>query len=68
MADRENGRVQCFDLDGEFVKTVKPSEFGSRIFSTAYTKANGMLAQQLMLLQFITNETCRRATPRSIGS
>ena len=41
VADRENGRVQCFDLDGEFVKTVKPSEFGSRIFSTAYTKANG---------------------------
>ena len=46
VADRENGRVQCFDLDGEFVKTVKPAEFGSRIFSTAYTKANGMLAQR----------------------
>jgi len=41
VADRENGRVQCFNLEGEFTKTVKPSEFGSRIFSTAYTKANG---------------------------
>jgi len=41
VADRENGRVQCFDLEGNFVKTLKPSEFGSRIFSTAYTKANG---------------------------
>ena len=42
VVDRENGRVQCFNLEGEFTKTVKPSEFGSRIFSTAYTKANGM--------------------------
>ena len=51
VADRENGRVQCFDMDGEFVKTVKPPEFGSRIFSTAYTKANGMLALRLSLIQ-----------------
>ena len=51
VADRENGRVQCFDMDGEFVKTVKPPEFGSRIFSTAYTKANGTLAHRLLQLQ-----------------
>ena len=39
--------MQCFDLDGEFVKTVKPAEFGSRIFSTAYTKAKGIVFSQL---------------------
>lgn len=41
VADRENGRVQCFDLDGKFVSSIQPAEFGSRIFSAAYTKAKG---------------------------
>jgi len=41
VADRENGRVQCFSLDGDFTRSIKPQEFGSRIFSVAYTKANG---------------------------
>ena len=66
VADRENGRVQCFNMDGEFTKTVKPSEFGSRIFSTAYTKANGTLVQRL--LQTISNDISRRATTCSIWS
>ena len=52
VADRENGRVQCFDLEGNFVKTLKPSEFGSRIFSTAYTKANGMFAHTTIANNF----------------
>jgi len=41
VADRENGRVQCFSLDGDFTRSIKPEEFGSRIFSVAYTPANG---------------------------
>ena len=41
VADRENGRVQCFDLNGKFVSSLQPAEFGSRIFSAAYTKAKG---------------------------
>ena len=41
MADRENGRVQCFTLDGDFTRSIQPEEFGSRIFSVAYTKAKG---------------------------
>jgi hypothetical protein len=41
VADRENGRVQCFDLEGKFVRSIKPAEFGARIFSVAYTPANG---------------------------
>ena len=45
VADRENGRVQCFDLEGNFKKSVKPAEFGSRIFSVAYTKAKGEWGQ-----------------------
>ena len=41
VADRENGRVQCFSLDGDFTRSIKPEEFGSRIFSVAYTQAKG---------------------------
>jgi len=41
VADRENGRVQCFSLDGDFTRSIKPQEFGSRIFSVAYTQAKG---------------------------
>lgn len=41
VADRENGRVQCFSLDGDFTRSIKPEQFGSRIFSVAYTQANG---------------------------
>ena len=43
VADRENGRVQCFTLDGDFTRSIQPEEFGSRIFSVAYTKAKGNL-------------------------
>ena len=41
VADRENGRVQCFTLEGQFTRSIQPPEFGSRIFSVAYTSANG---------------------------
>jgi len=42
VADRENGRVQCFSsVDGSFIQSIKPPQFGSRIFSVAYSPANG---------------------------
>eukprot|EP00096_Caligus_rogercresseyi_P011837 TRINITY_DN4797_c0_g1_i2.p1 TRINITY_DN4797_c0_g1~~TRINITY_DN4797_c0_g1_i2.p1 ORF type:complete len:805 (+),score=181.95 TRINITY_DN4797_c0_g1_i2:63-2417(+) len=42
VADRENGRVQCFNiLNGSFVKSFKPKAFGSTIYSVAYSPANG---------------------------
>jgi len=62
VADRENGRVQCFDLDGEFVKTVKPAEFGSRIFSTAYTKAKGGQLHAVSGPEFSLNPWVKKPT------
>ena len=41
VADRENGRVQCFSLEGDFTRSIQPEEFGSRIFSVAYSSAKG---------------------------
>nr|CAD7459162.1 unnamed protein product [Timema tahoe] len=37
VADRENGRIQCFNCnDGTFVMQVHSKELGGRIFSVAY--------------------------------
>ncbi|XP_070543295.1 peptidyl-glycine alpha-amidating monooxygenase B-like [Ptychodera flava] len=42
VADRENGRVQCFKTeDGTFVKQYHPAEFGGRVFGVDYNPANG---------------------------
>ncbi|XP_076875795.1 peptidyl-glycine alpha-amidating monooxygenase B isoform X2 [Brachyhypopomus gauderio] len=44
VADRENGRVQCFVADtGEFVKEIKKDEFGGKVFAVAYAPARGGL-------------------------
>lgn len=42
VADRENGRVQCFVADtGEFVKEIKREEFGGEVFAVSYSPAQG---------------------------
>uniref|UniRef100_A0A671VNU3 Peptidylglycine alpha-amidating monooxygenase n=1 Tax=Sparus aurata TaxID=8175 RepID=A0A671VNU3_SPAAU len=41
VADRENGRIQCFIAEtGEFVKEVKKEEFGGEVFAITY---NGLI-------------------------
>ncbi|KAM6976282.1 peptidyl-glycine alpha-amidating monooxygenase A isoform 2-T3 [Tautogolabrus adspersus] len=40
VADRENGRIQCFIADtGEFVKEIKKEEFGGEVFAITYSPA-----------------------------
>ncbi|XP_069481564.1 peptidyl-glycine alpha-amidating monooxygenase isoform X4 [Ambystoma mexicanum] len=37
VADRENGRIQCFQLEnGQFVKEIKHKAFGSEVFAVSY--------------------------------
>lgn len=43
VADRENGRIQCFDLDGNFQRMIHSPEFGDRIFAVSYCKLHGGL-------------------------
>ncbi|ESO86676.1 hypothetical protein LOTGIDRAFT_128636, partial [Lottia gigantea] len=44
VADRENGRIQCFDFEGKFSHIIKVKEFGSRLFAIEYTPLHdGML-------------------------
>uniref|UniRef100_A0AAV2IYR6 Peptidylglycine alpha-amidating monooxygenase n=1 Tax=Knipowitschia caucasica TaxID=637954 RepID=A0AAV2IYR6_KNICA len=38
VADRENGRIQCFIAEtGEFVKEIKKEEFSGEVFAIAYS-------------------------------
>ncbi|KAM9735351.1 peptidyl-glycine alpha-amidating monooxygenase B isoform 2-T2 [Menidia menidia] len=40
VADRENGRIQCFIAEtGEFVKEIKREEFGGEVFAITYSPA-----------------------------
>jgi peptidylamidoglycolate lyase len=42
VADRENGRVQCFSChNGSFIVQFRSRDMGSRIFSVAYSPAQG---------------------------
>ncbi|KAM8744151.1 peptidyl-glycine alpha-amidating monooxygenase isoform 1-T3 [Acanthopagrus schlegelii] len=45
VADRENGRIQCFIAEtGEFVKEVKKEEFEGEVFAITYSPAgNGLI-------------------------
>lgn len=48
VADRENGRIQCFIADtGEFVKEIKKEEFGGKVFAISYSPAGGESAAQI---------------------
>ncbi|KAM8873148.1 peptidyl-glycine alpha-amidating monooxygenase B isoform 3-T3 [Synchiropus picturatus] len=38
VADRENGRIQCFNAEtGEFVKEIKKEEFGGEVYAISYS-------------------------------
>ena len=41
VADRENGRIQCFDLEGNFKYIIKHPEFGARLFAVEYCPLHG---------------------------
>lgn len=44
VADRENGRVQCFTMaNGTFHCQIRQKEFGDRLFAVAYSPAQGGL-------------------------
>jgi len=62
VADRENGRVQCFSLDGDFTRSIKPEEFGSRIFSVAYTQAKGGQLHAVSGPEFSINPFTKKPT------
>lgn len=54
VADRENGRIQCFySSNGTYHSKLQAPEFGGRLFSVAYSPINGNLLLILKNLTFI---------------
>ncbi|KAK2172260.1 hypothetical protein NP493_977g01004 [Ridgeia piscesae] len=43
VADRQNGRIQCFDLDGKFIHEMHPGGFAGNVYGVQYRQANGLL-------------------------
>lgn len=41
VADRENGRIQCFDTNGKFIKMIQHADFGGNLFAVSFTHTNG---------------------------
>lgn len=41
VADRENGRVTCFDYNGKLIKEIHPTEMSRRMFAVTYSRENG---------------------------
>ncbi|XP_068780444.1 peptidyl-glycine alpha-amidating monooxygenase isoform X4 [Struthio camelus] len=45
VADRENGRIQCFTLEtGEFVREIKHKSFGRELFAVSYVPGGLLFA------------------------
>ena len=42
VADRENGRIQCFDTEGTFHKQISSQLFGGRVFAVNYNDQGKM--------------------------
>ena len=41
VADREHGRIQCFNSGGSYVDSYKRDIFGQRVFAVHYNPWNG---------------------------
>ena len=41
VADRNNGRIQCFDLDGQYIREMHPKGFDGTVYGIEYSQANG---------------------------
>ena len=66
VADRENGRIQCFHLDGTFSPSIKPPQFGPKVYGVEYCSDQGMLSvvcrchwSYCVFLAVQYNEYCR---------
>ena len=43
VADRENGRISCFDFEGNFKILIKKKEFGPRLYAVEYCPMHGKI-------------------------
>jgi len=53
-ADRENGRVQCFDLVGNFKQLIQAPQLGPTLYAITYDKYSG----RLCIVDFCFTRNC----------
>lgn len=41
VADRENGRIQCFNYNGEFLRQMHPWKKSQKVYGVSYSQKNG---------------------------
>jgi len=60
VADRENGRVQCFDLVGNFIQLIQAPQLGPTLYAITYDKYSGKLCKVDICFTYncITNGRC----------
>ena len=54
VADRENGRILCFNYDGTFNKQIKAKEFGPYVYAVKYCPLHGKF--DYFVLKFNSNQ------------
>ncbi len=43
VADRQHGRIQCFDTDGKFHKEISSPKFGGLVFAVDFNNQGKLL-------------------------
>lgn len=51
-SDRENGRIQCFDVNGNFRQQIHLKEFGYELYALDYCPQHGKSELLLNLCSF----------------
>ena len=56
VADRENGRIQCFDGDGKFHREIKSPEFNGLVFAVDFNEQSklALLTRAIFACKFST--------------
>lgn len=58
VADRQNGRIQCFDLKGSFIRQMHPKEFGSYVYAVDYCPDHGKGILLQLNITLLANFLC----------
>ena len=52
VADREHGRIQCFDMDtGEFIRSMQIPQVGSTVYGIDYAQYKGKNIYNLLYMK-----------------
>ena len=56
VADRENGRIQCFDTEGKFHKEITSAKFGGLIFAVDFNDRGKLKLRPIYMVNYMLNK------------